>query len=151
MHLCWKQRKNYEKCHLPMHYQCHSGMWHLYHWQTNEEWCQWIPFLWFCNVIHFQVTLSWSMSKPNTNPHHTPWKWRYHLHDENMCLIYHWRLSNHFWELGLPIVYLYYLPPCIPTYVWWPLKYPIKMKGDGSWSMSCRSVGLKLKWLWGGK
>ena len=36
--------------------------------------------------------------------------------------------------------------------VWWPLKSPIRIKGDGSWSLTFwRSLGLKLKWLRGGK
>ena len=39
-----------------------------------------------------------------------------------------------------------------PHKVWCPLKSPIRIKGDGSWSMtSWRSLGLKLKLLRGGK
>ena len=52
-------------------------------------------------------------------------------------------IKKSFWELGLPIVYLFYLPPRIPTMA--------VDQSEGRLKVVHKILGLKLKWLQGGK
>ena len=75
------------------------------------------------------------------------WKWRCHWQNENTLnkIKSFLRIkSSNCWPLLFTSTH--------PQKVWWQLKSTIKIKGDGSWSIRYwRSLGLKLKWLRGGK